>query len=242
MAKKDDGGLKKSAQPRKAGTAKRKTAGKGAKGDVIAAALALAAAHPWREVTLRDIAKKAGLPLSGVVEQYPTRNAILRAVMRRIDREVLDGVDKEMEGEPARERLLDVMIARFEALAPHKEAVRSIAQAVRRDADAALALNASAVRSQFAMMAAAGIDTDGVAGAARAQALALVFARALRVWLDDDDPGMARTMAVLDRRLRDGEKIMSRLGGVSAAGRLAAGFCMAVMERGRRRREPRPEA
>lgn len=243
MAKKEDGGLKKSAQPRKAGTAKRKTSGKGAaKGDVIAAALALAAEHSWREVTLQQIAKKAGLPLSGLVEDYPTKTAIVRAFMRRIDRQVLDGIDADLADEPARERLLDVMISRFEALAPYKDAVRSIAGAVRRDADAALTLNASAVRSQYAMMAAAGIDTDGVSGAARAQALAVIFARALRTWLRDDDPGMARTMAELDRRLRDGEKIIRRVAGVGAVGRLAADFCRAVLDRGRRRRDPRPEA
>jgi hypothetical protein len=33
----------------------------------------------------------------------------------------------------------------------------------------------------------------------------------MRVWLDDDDPGLARTMAELDRRLRQAERTWMRL-------------------------------
>ncbi|HEX2257777.1 MAG TPA: TetR/AcrR family transcriptional regulator, partial [Afifellaceae bacterium] len=45
----------------------------------------------------------------------------------------------------------------------------------------------------------------------RAQGLALVWARVMRVWLDDDDPGLARTMAALDRRLREAERNFIRI-------------------------------
>jgi hypothetical protein len=33
----------------------------------------------------------------------------------------------------------------------------------------------------------------------------------MRVWLDDDDPGLARTMAELDKRLRQAERTAIRL-------------------------------
>ena len=33
----------------------------------------------------------------------------------------------------------------------------------------------------------------------------------MRVWLDDDDPGLARTMAALDKRLRRAERAVIRL-------------------------------
>ena len=33
----------------------------------------------------------------------------------------------------------------------------------------------------------------------------------MRVWLDDDDPGLARTMAALDKRLREAERAVMRL-------------------------------
>jgi AcrR family transcriptional regulator len=219
-----------------AGTAKRAAP----KGDVrdkaIDAALALAAEGPWSDVTLQDIAARAGLPLADVAEEFATKLSVVRGFMRRTDRKVLETLDPENAGEPARERLLDVLIGRFEALNPHKAAVRGLWEALARDPDALAVLNRAVVRSQLAMMAGAGVNADGLSGMARAQGLATIFYRTMGVWLDDEDPGMARTMAALDRRLRDAERLLRPLEGLCAAARLAGTFCAALFgRRGERR-------
>ncbi len=38
--------------------------------------------------------------------------------------------------------------------------------------------------------------------------LASIYTSVFQTWLDDDDPGLARTMAALDRKLRRGESTM----------------------------------
>jgi hypothetical protein len=62
------------------------------------------------------------------------------------------------------------------------------------------------VRSQHWMLEAAGIGASGPRGALRAQGAALMFARVLGVWLDDDEPGLDRTMAALGRGLASAER------------------------------------
>jgi hypothetical protein len=61
------------------------------------------------------------------------------------------------------------------------------------------------------MLTAADIDSSGPRGMLRAQGLAMLFAQVLRVWLDDDDPGLARTMAELDRELGRGQRFAGML-------------------------------
>jgi hypothetical protein len=95
---------------------------------------------------------------------------------------------------------------RLEALAPYKGAIHSILRSARRNLPLALALNAMAVRSQTWMLEAAGINASGRKGALRAQGAALLFARVLAVWLEDDDPALGRTMAALDRGLASAER------------------------------------
>jgi hypothetical protein len=56
------------------------------------------------------------------------------------------------------------------------------------------------------MLSAAGIAAQGARGVARAQALAFIWARVMRVWLRDNDPGLGATMAALDRRLGEAER------------------------------------
>src|SRR5262249_48820145 len=70
----------------------------------------------------------------------------------------------------------------------------------------ALALNGLAVRSQQWMLTAADIGASGPRGMLRAQGLALLFASVLRTWINDEDEGLARTMAALDGALARGQR------------------------------------
>jgi hypothetical protein len=124
---------------------------------------------------------------------------------------VLGKIDPGLAQEVQRERLFDVLFSRFEALEPHKEAIRKLAKAALRDPLLALELNRITTTSMGWMLTAAGIASTGTRGLARSQAMALVWARVLRVWLDDDDPGHSRTMAALDKRLREAERVAMRL-------------------------------
>jgi hypothetical protein len=56
------------------------------------------------------------------------------------------------------------------------------------------------------MLTAAGIGTQGPRGMLRAQGAALLFGRVLAVWVDDEEPGLDRTMAALDRGLASAER------------------------------------
>jgi hypothetical protein len=119
-----------------------------------------------------------------------------------------------MAEEPPRERLFDVMMRRLELLEPRKEAVRSLRRSAACNPGLALALNARAMRSQQWMLAAADIGMSGPRGMLRAQGLAALYASVLRVWVDDDDPGHARTMAALDRALARGQRWSELLDGL----------------------------
>jgi AcrR family transcriptional regulator len=172
----------------------------------VDALLALLAEHSLEQIGLAEIAGRAGLKLSQLRAEFGSTLAILAAHIKDIDRAVLAGGDADMAEEPARERLFDVLMRRLEALAPYKEAVRSMLRSARRNPGLALALNAMAVRSQRWMLEAAGIGASGPKGALRAQGAALMFARVLSVWVDDDEAGLDRSMAALDRGLASAER------------------------------------
>jgi hypothetical protein len=86
--------------------------------------------------------------------------------------------------------------------------VRSLLRSAGRNPPVAIALNGLAVRSQQWMLTAAGIGASGPRGMLRAQGLAVMFASVLRTWVKDDDQGLARTMAALDRALARGQRVV----------------------------------
>jgi len=200
----------------------------------IDALMALLAEHRFEQIGLAEVAGRAGVKLSQLRAEFGSTLSILAAHIKDIDRKVLAGGDTDMAEEPARERLFDVLMRRLEALAPHKEAVRSIMCSARRNPGLAFALNAMAVRSQRWMLEAAGIGASGPRGALRAQGAALMFARVLSVWIEDKEEGLDRTMATLDRGLNSAERWAGFLDDLCALPRC-------VLRGPRRRRRARGE-
>jgi AcrR family transcriptional regulator len=206
---------------------------------IVDALMKLAAAEPWDRITLPMIAREAEVSLADLRDAFPSKGAILGGFAKRIDRIVLEGTGEDMLGEPSRERVLDIMMRRLDALAPYKAALKGISRHARRDPLMLAALNQLALNSWRYMLAAADIDTEDSLGLVKVQGAALVFARTIDVWFEDDGADMARTMAKLDKELGTGERIMGRLEDLNRISAPFRGFFRAAMERrpGRRPRD-----
>ena len=204
---------------------------------IIEALLTLLESEPFERIGLGDIAKAAGVSLADLRNEFSSAVAILAAHMKDIDRKVLAADTSDMDEEIPRERLFDVLMRRLDAHAPHKPAMRSLMRSVVCNPPLALVMNGLAARSMGWMMTAAGISAAGPKGALRAQALTLLYVRVLSVWANDEDPGLARTMAALDRELARAERWSGFLDTMLAIPeRLQAGRW-----RSRRRRDARPD-
>jgi ubiquinone biosynthesis protein COQ9 len=205
-----------------------------AKGRILAAALDCAAKKKWQDVSLLDIAEAANMPLAELREVFATKTGVIAALLRAVDDEVLKRAAKRSEGQEKRDLLFDTIMTRFDVLGPYKPALKSI----RASGAADLALAGPFLSSQHWMLQAAGIGTDGATGALRVAGLGLAYASVFRIWLEDDDPGLARTMAALDRRLRRGERTLS---GLEQFGSAVSRFGEAMQELSRNVTRGRPK-
>jgi AcrR family transcriptional regulator len=173
---------------------------------LVNAALRLIAEQGWRRLSMAAIAAEAGLPIVTLYRTFASKPAILCAFTRRIDETVLAApLDADPDERP-RDRVFDLLMRRFDALRPHRDAVEILGRELPGDPVAALALGAALLRSTAWMLEAAGIATHGLGGVVAVKLTAAAYAAVLRVWLRDDTPDLARTMAALDRRLRGIER------------------------------------
>jgi AcrR family transcriptional regulator len=177
---------------------------------IIDAALALIARDGWRRLALAAIAGEAGLPIISLYRSMPSKPAILFAFFRRIDETVLAVPVVAEADERPRDRLFDLLMRRFDALQPYRAAIEVLGRELPADPSTALIAGAGLLRSMRWMLEAAGIATDGIAGAVAVKLTAGVYFATLRVWLRDTTPDLAPTMATLDRRLRGIERWLGR--------------------------------
>ncbi|MCX5513072.1 TetR family transcriptional regulator [Kaistia algarum] len=207
---------------------------------IVEAFMALLGEKRFEAVGLGEIAERAGLSLADLRDAFDGKISILADFVRRTDRAVLDGIDPPAAEESARDRLFDIVMRRFDHLAPYKAALGSLDASLRRDPALALCLNKIALDSARFMLAAAGVGTGGLLGATRAQGYVLMLAKVLPVWRDDADPDQSRTMAALDRALESAESWSRR------SDRLASLACSLASRiekrRASRRGAPKPES
>ena len=178
---------------------------------VLDAALKLASGMRWRDVSMEMIAEESGASLGRVYELFPSRMALLNAFIRRTDKAVLAGHDFGDASEPVRERLLDVIMRRLDALAPYKDAVASITRDLGRDPGALLCAGPAFMNSMAWSLEAAGVSASGLPGIVRTKGLAAIYLSAIRVWLRDDTQDQSETMAYIDKNLKRAESAMSMM-------------------------------
>jgi len=190
------------------------------RGKIIDALMELASEQRFEDITIRDICKTAGVSLADFRDAFPSKGAVLAGFSRRIDRVVLAHDSEDLADESPRERLFDVLMRRLEAMGPYREGLREATACLKRDPSSAFAINQVVMGSMRFMLEAAGIEVEsGAAGAIKLQGLAFAWARIVGVWLEDDDPGLSKTMAELDRELTRGERAVA---GVDRLNELAA--------------------
>jgi ubiquinone biosynthesis protein COQ9 len=202
----------------------------------IRAALELAAERGWNEVTFPAIAERTRLSLADLRRDFTCKTDILRAFQQEVDAEVLRKIGSAGPDQSPRDRLFDVLMTRFEVMAPFKPGLARIFPAICYHASDSAALLCSTLASQYWMLVSAGASSDGAGTSVRVTGLTAIYTQVFRTWLDDSTPGLDRTMAALDRKLRRGE---DWLRGFESVCRFACGF----VPRGWRRQEPeaRPE-
>ncbi len=164
------------------------------------ALLKLAGEQPWREIGLRAVAEEANIPLAELYRVADSRTALLAALSDRFDEAAL-----ATAGAPSQDihdRLFDAVMARVEVMEPHREALIAIARA-----ETPLAVAPHLPRTARAILEAAGL----AATAPRLAAMTALWARVVQVWRDDEG-ALNRTMAEIDKRLRQMRGVLERVG------------------------------
>jgi len=168
---------------------------------IIDAAFRLVPTQGWRGLSLAAIAAEADLPILQVYRVFRSKQAVLRALFRRIDEIVLSAPPAAEPGERPRDRLFDLLMRRFDALQPYKTAL-DIMRRELPDPGSALVGGTALLCSMRWILEAADLATGGIRGAVAIKLTTAAYLSSMREWHRDDSPDLGRTMAALDARLR----------------------------------------
>jgi AcrR family transcriptional regulator len=171
------------------------------------ALLDLVETQGWIDLSFAEIAERAGVPIAEAHRIYPSKTAVLLGLTRSIDERILNSlVTDPLEGS-AKDRLFDVVMRRFDVLKADREAYRRLMRQLPATPSAFAALVCQLRRSLSLTLETAGISASGLKGALRLQGLLAVYTAGLRAFANDESEDLSKTMAEIDKRLGQAEKI-----------------------------------
>jgi len=175
---------------------------------LIDSALTLAAERGWRRLTMAEIASQAGVELDAASRLFSSKSAIVNGLISLLDdaaSEMMAGV--ENADDSPRDILFDFLMHRFDAGALYKLGLAALFRDLPRNPIAGLCHLHRLRRPITTILAAASIPSHGCAGQVRVKTLMIIYANAVRVWFNDDNPDIEKTMATLDNGLAQAEKL-----------------------------------
>lgn len=188
--------------------ARSKTTSREDRPDLLEAAFAQIADAGWAGWSPKALAAATGHDLATVYETFPVPASLLRRLGERLDRAMLAIPPEELDGLGKRERLFELLMRRFDAMAPFRPGLRRMAKEAR-EPELLIQGFCSLDRMAGWLLELAGIAYRGLEARLARRALMLAYARLFRVWLADETPDLASTMAELDKRLDQLERLAS---------------------------------
>ena len=160
----------------------------------------------WSRLTLADLAAGLELSLVELRAMIDSKYDLISALNRHVDEAVLQDCASIDLSDSPRDRLFEVMMARFDALTPYRDALGMMAFAARSDFRLAAITHKHLQRSMGWMLEAAGLGDGGLRGKFRQNGLTVVYIRASMAWLKDGSEDLSATMKALDQALEDAER------------------------------------
>lgn len=175
------------------------------------ALLDLVETQGWIDLSFAEIAEHAGVPIAEAHRLYPSKTAVLLALTRSVDERILSGVAADPLEGSAKDRLFDLLMRRFDILKAHRGAYRRLMRQLPATPPEFAALLCQLRRSLALTLETAGISASGLKGALRLKGLLAIYLAGLRAFASDESEDLSKTMAEVDKRLGQAERLSGML-------------------------------
>ena len=169
---------------------------------IINSSFDLLAAKGWGLFNLPRLASYLGCPLKTLYGFYPSKTALLTAMLEHINQATLNcfaANTADIDNLSESERLFEVIMACFEASLPYKPAFNKVIQDFKARPTLFLEHVPLALRSLKGLLEIANIPTSGLLAPLQVRAFALLYLKLTLTWLEDPSTDLAKTMAAVDR-------------------------------------------
>lgn len=168
---------------------------------VIQAAMAIAAEKGWPAVSIEAVARRLKLAPSSLQKDFPDPQSILLALICETDVRVEKSFDPD-DAEEIHDKLFDILMLRLDSLEDYRDGLAALLKYMPSDPCLTQALARNLCNSMEKALLLTGKRRSFLTEKIRALGLLAVYLSALKAWTEDQSADYSKTMAILDKRLR----------------------------------------
>ena len=166
--------------------------------------------HDLSAIDAEMLAAETGHDLAVIKRLFPDMTLAVEQGLRDLDDGVLAQLAEDFEADAdahPREKILEGLIARYEAYAPYKPVIKALNKAsVSNPMLAGLLITRLNMTSKV-ILELSGVDTAGLKGMLRVKGLSGVALSCQRDWFKDESADLSVTIRALDARLKQAESL-----------------------------------
>ena len=168
----------------------------------------------WSNFTLAALARNQEIEELELESLFSDKVGLLQAFSEFIDEQTLANLDSDIFDPeiPIRERLLEIMLVRFDVLAPYKDGVCELLKVTGKDPKMFVVAAKAIKVSMRSSLETVGVSTRGIKGNIKIKGLAVVFLFGMRTWSKEEGRDITATTRILDDRLKWAESLAISLG------------------------------
>ena len=181
---------------------------------VFKALMELVSDAGWSNFTLDALARNQEIEELELEKLFSDKVSLLQAFADFIDEQTLANLDSDIFDPeiPIRERLLEIMLVRFDVLAPYKDGVCELLKVTGKDPKMFVVAAKAIKISMRSSLETVGVSTRGIKGNIKIKGLAVVFLFGMRTWAKEEGRDITATTRILDDRLKWAESLATSLG------------------------------
>ena len=166
--------------------------------------------HDLSAIDAAMLAAETGHDLAVIKRLFPDLTLAVEQGLRDLDDAVMaqlaDDFEADADAHP-REKILEGLIARYEAYAPYKPVIKALNKASVSNPMLGALLVTRLNMASKTILELSGVDTSGLKGMLRVKGLSGVALSCQRDWFNDDSADLAVTIRALDARLKQAESL-----------------------------------
>ena len=167
-------------------------------------------ANNWNKLDIKFLSKKSKKSLEEVLSICRSKKDLLDFWSQNINTEMVKGLSiKELQEVSKKERVLELMLCRFDVLKPKIKEINALIKLSRSSLlESSYSIN-RIFKSMELILFYSGIPNKGSLGVMKIKALSLIWVLTLREWSKGEIEGDSGLMAKINKRLSFAEKINS---------------------------------